>query len=94
MFVGSHRSAGLYMAQNEATEGFSFNSEAMPFIEQLCHFIDFENFQSYVLGLLASQCDNRGEKSFSNPVPLVARVNNNHPYEYLTVLIFDVGIAG
>ena len=82
------------MEHDEATGGFAFNIEAMPFIEHLCHFIDFENFQSYVLRLLASQCDNRGKKICPNPVPLVVRVNNDHPYEYLTVLIFDVGIPG
>lgn len=42
------------MEHDEATESFAFNIEAMPFIERLCHFIDFENFQPYVLGLIAS----------------------------------------
>ncbi len=80
------------MEHDEATGGFTFNIEAMPFIERLCHFIDFENFQSYVLRLLASQCDNRSKKICPNPIPLVVWMNNDHPYEYLTALIFDVGI--
>lgn len=67
----SHWNAGLCMEHDEATEGSAFNIDAMPFIERLCHFIDFENFQSYVLRLLASQCENRSKKICPNPIPLV-----------------------
>ncbi len=82
------------MDHDEATGRFAFNIEAMSFIERLCHFIDFENLQSYVLRLLASRCDNRCKKFSPNPVPLMVWMNNDHPYEYLTILIFDVGIPG
>lgn len=78
------------MDHDEAAGGFASNVEAMSFIECLCHFIDFENFQSYVLRLFASQCENRSKKICPDPVPLVLRMNNDHPYEYLNVLIFDV----
>lgn len=82
----------LCMDHDEATEGFAFNIEAMSFIECLGEFIDFENLQFHTLGLLASRGDNRCKKFGPDPFLLVVWMNNDHPYEYLPVLIFDVGI--
>lgn len=80
------------MSHDEASGGFALNMEAMSFIERLCRFIDFENLQSYVLGLLASRGDDRCKKFCPNTVPLVVRMNDDHSYEYFTVSIFDLGI--
>ncbi len=80
------------MDHDEATGGFAFHFEAMPFIERLCHFIDFEDLQSYVPGFPASRSNNGCKKPCPNPIPPMVRMNNDHPYEYLAISILDVGI--
>ena len=80
------------MDHDEATWSFAFNIEAMSFIECLSHFIDFKNLQFNAPG--AGRCDNRSKKFGPDSIPLVVWMNNDHPYKYLTVLIFDVRIPG
>ncbi len=80
------------MDHDEATGGFAFNIEPMFFIKRLCHLIDFENLYSYILRFVAGRCDNQSKKFCPNPIPLVVRMNNDHSYERLTILVFNVGI--
>lgn len=69
------------MNHGEAAGSFTFNIEAMFFIECSCHAIDFEDLQSDAFGLLASRRDDSPKQFSSNTVPPVMWMNNDHSYE-------------
>jgi len=80
------------MSHDVATGSFTFNIEAIPFIEFPCPIIDFEYLQSDTLGLPIARRNNRLKQLAPDTLPLVMRMNNDHSYEQLPTTIFDMGI--
>lgn len=80
------------MSHDVATGSFTFNIEAISFIEFLCLIIDFEYLQADALGLLVARRNNSLKQLAPDTLPLVMRMNNDHSYEQLPATIFDMGI--
>nr|WP_296639029.1 hypothetical protein [Thiobacillus sp. 65-1402] len=80
------------MSHDVAAGRFTFNIEAISFIEFLCLIIDFEYLQPDAFGLLIARRNNRLKQLASDTLPLVMRMNNDHSYEQLAAPIFDMGI--
>jgi hypothetical protein len=91
--MGARLSAGLCICHDVTGGGFTFNIKAKSFIEFLCPVIDFEYFQPDALGLLVTQRNNRLKQLAADTLALVTRMNNDHSYEYFSVLILDMGIS-
>jgi hypothetical protein len=73
---------------------FSLNREAVVFIERFCFIVDFEYFQTDMLGLHTGRRDDISKQLLPNAFPLEIRMHNHHSYEQKTVSMLNLRIPG
>jgi len=80
------------MGHDVTIRSFTFNTEAISFIDFFYLSIDFEYFQPDTLGLLSTRRNNKRKQFSPDTLPLVTRMNNDHSNKQMVTSILDMGI--